>query len=109
MEEILLMNTPIPDDYKISKIFGLVTGMTVRTRGFGGSFVAGLESFVGGEVTTYTSEMEKARFEAVERMKEKAIKLGANAIVGIDFETSEVFAGAVMITATGTAMVASKK
>jgi uncharacterized protein YbjQ (UPF0145 family) len=108
MAELLVMNTPAPDDYRIVKIFGLVTGLTARTRGIGGKFVAGLEAMAGGEVTAFTSEMEKARFEAIERMKEKAVKLGANAVVGVDIETSEVYAGIVLVSATGTAMVVEK-
>lgn len=50
-------------------------------------------------------EIEKARLEAVGRMKEKALKLGANAIIGLDIETSDVLQGVVLISATGTAVV----
>ena len=109
MAELLVMNTPAPDDYDIIEIFGLVTGLTARTRGIGGKLIAGLEAMAGGEVTAYTSEMEKARFEAIERMKEKATKLGANAVVGVDIETSEIYIGIVLISATGTAMIVKKK
>lgn len=109
MPDMLIMNTPAPDDYEIVQIFGLVTGLTARTRGIGGKFVAGLEAMAGGEVSAYTSEMEKARFEAIERMKEKAEKLGANAVVGVDIETSEIYIGIVLVSATGTAMIVKKK
>ncbi|MBI4044944.1 MAG: YbjQ family protein [Candidatus Diapherotrites archaeon] len=108
-EELLLMNTPLPDEYKIVKILGIVTGLTARTRGIGGKFIAGLEGMVGGEVSAFTSEMEKARFEAIERLKQKATQLGANAVVGIDIETSEVYIGTVLVSATGTALIISPK
>lgn len=104
MAELLLMTTPVPQEYKIVKNFGLVTGVTCRTRGMGGKFIAGFQSMAGGEVTAFTSEMEKARYQAIDRMKEKAQQLGANALAGIDIETSEVFQGIVLVSATGTAL-----
>ncbi len=68
---------------------------------------AGFESMAGGEVTAFTSEMEKARWEAIERAKARAIALGANAIIGIDVETSDLGLqnGVVLFSATGTAVV----
>lgn len=63
---------------------------------------------IGGEVTAFTSEVEKARWEAIERAKARAIALGANAIVGLDVETSDMGQqnGAIMLfSATGTAVV----
>ncbi|MEW6295513.1 MAG: YbjQ family protein [Candidatus Diapherotrites archaeon] len=104
MVELILMTTMLPQEYKIVKNFGIVTGVTCRTRGMGGKFIAGFESMIGGEVTAFTSEMEKARFQAIDRMKEKALALGANAVVGVDVETSEVYQGIVLISATGTAL-----
>jgi uncharacterized protein YbjQ (UPF0145 family) len=71
----------------------------------GGKFVAGIQSMVGGEVSAFTSEIEKARIEALERMKAKARRLGANAVIGLDMETSDVLQGTVLISATGTAVV----
>ena len=84
---------------------GIVTGLTARTRGVGGKFVAGIQSMVGGEVSAFTSEIEKARIEALERMKGKARRLGANAVIGLDMETSDILQGTVLISATGTAVV----
>ncbi len=59
----------------------------------------------GGEVTAFTVEMEKARVEALQRLKENAARLGANAVVGVDVETTEVFQGTVLVSATGTAVI----
>jgi uncharacterized protein YbjQ (UPF0145 family) len=60
---------------------------------------------VGGEVSAFTSEIEKARLEALERMKAKVQRLGANAVIGLDIETSDVLQGTILISATGTAVV----
>ncbi|MDP2973844.1 MAG: heavy metal-binding domain-containing protein, partial [Candidatus Diapherotrites archaeon] len=66
------------------------------------------ESMAGGEVSSFTSEMEKARYQAIDRMKEKAKAIGANAVVGVDIETSEVYVGVALVSATGTALKVEK-
>ncbi len=105
--QFLIVTTPTVANYKIVKVLGLVTGLTPRTRGIFGQFVAGWESMVGGEVTAFTSEVEKARWEAIERAKSRALALGANAIVGMDVETSDMGTqnGIMLFSATGTAVV----
>ena len=60
---------------------------------------------VGGEVSAFTSEIEKARHDALERLKVKVRRLGANGITGLDLETSGILQGTVLISATGTAVV----
>jgi len=105
--DIMVTTTPTIPGYKITKILGIVTGLTPRTRGVLGKFVAGIQSMFGGEVTAFTTEIEKAREEALERLKAKARSMGANAVVGLDIETSDLGlqAGVVLISATGTAVV----
>jgi len=69
---------------------------------------AALQSLFGGEVTAFTSEIEKARIEAVSRAVEQAHSMGANAIIGLDIETSDVGSesfNVMLIAATGTAVV----
>lgn len=102
--DIIVVTTPTVPRYRITGVLGIVTGLTARTRGMGGKFVAGIQSMFGGEVSAFTSEIEKARGEAMDRMKAKAQRLGANAIVGLDIETSDVLEGIVLISATGTAV-----
>jgi uncharacterized protein YbjQ (UPF0145 family) len=89
------------------KVLGVVTGLTPRTRGVLGRFIAGIESMFGGEITAFTTELEKARMEAMDRARSKALRMGANAIVGLDLETSDLGTqmGIVVISATGTAVV----
>ncbi|HEY9759033.1 MAG TPA: heavy metal-binding domain-containing protein [Oculatellaceae cyanobacterium] len=107
MTQFLIVTTPTVANYKIVKVIGLVTGLTPRTRGIFGQFVAGWESMKGGEVTAFTSEVEKARWEAIDRAKSRALALGANAIVGMDVETSDMGTqnGIMLFSATGTAVV----
>lgn len=92
--------------YEIAQVLGTVHGMTVRTRGVGGKIIAGIEGVFGGEVTSYTSECEKARKESLKRLIDNATKMGANAIIGADFETSDILQGsATVFAAWGTAVI----
>jgi uncharacterized protein YbjQ (UPF0145 family) len=104
--DFLIVTTPTVAGYKIRKVLGVVTGLTPRTRGIFGQFMGGLESMVGGEVTAFSSEMEKARWEAIDRAKARAAALGANAIIGLDVETSSIGqSNIVLFSATGTAVL----
>ncbi len=103
----ILSTTPSIPGYKIKKILGVVTGLTPRTRGVLGQIVGGIQSMFGGEITAFTVELEKARIEAMERVKSKALAIGANAVIGLDLETSDMGVqwGIVVISATGTAVM----
>ena len=108
MSMVIVVTTPSIPGYKITKVIGVVTGLSPRTRGWGGQFHAGLQSIMGGEVTAFTSEIEKARVEAIDRAIKQAESKGANAIVGLDLETSDVGSkdmSVMLISATGTAVV----
>ena len=102
-----VVTTPSIQGYKITKVLGLVTGLSPRTRGVGGVIWGALQALMGGEVTAFTSEIEKARLEAIQRAMEQAQSKGANAIVGLDLETSDMGGEfyITLISATGTAVV----
>jgi len=102
---MLLTTTPIIPGYRVVKIAGVVTGMSVRTRGMLGRFLAGIEAVIGGRSEAYIAELKKAREEALKDLEKSARLLGANAVIGIDFETAEVLEGFIVVTATGTAVV----
>ena len=108
-KRFIVTTTPTVSNYKVKEVLGIVTGITPRTRGILGKFIAGIESMMGGEITAFTSELEKARIEAVDRMKAKALALGANAVIGLDMETSDLGVGPstsiIVISATGTAVI----
>jgi len=103
---LIIVTTPTVPGYEITKVLGTIHGMTVRTRGVGGKIVAGIQGIFGGEVTSYTSECEKARRESLERLIDNATRMGANAIIGADFETSDILQGtATVFAAWGTAAI----
>ncbi|MFC2079690.1 YbjQ family protein [Candidatus Bipolaricaulota bacterium] len=83
---------------------GLVRGNTIRARHVGRDIMAGLRTLVGGEIKEYTVMLDQARDQALERMKSQAEKLGANAVVGVRFTTSQTMSGAAEILAYGTAV-----
>jgi uncharacterized protein YbjQ (UPF0145 family) len=79
--------------------------VVVRSRGIGGNFMAGLRSIVGGEITEYTQMLEEARRHALDRMVQNATLMGANAIVMMRFDSSEIGETMSEIVAYGTAAV----
>jgi uncharacterized protein YbjQ (UPF0145 family) len=94
-ESILVVTTPTVIGYEIVKFLVPVHGLTVRTRDVGVKIGACIEGIFGGEVF-YSSEYEKARKESVDRLVENA-RLGTNAVVGADFETSDILQGTATI------------
>ncbi len=107
MSDFLIVTTPTIPGYKITRVFGVVSALTPRTRGVGGKIIASFQSVLGGEVTAFTAELEKARIETLSRVQERAEKMGANAVIGLDVETTDLGLqmGVVIISATGTAVV----
>jgi uncharacterized protein YbjQ (UPF0145 family) len=89
----------------IKDILGIVKGNTVRARHLGRDIAAGLKHLVGGEIEQYTKLLDEARQEAVDRMVEDAVKLQADAVVGIRFSSSSLMQGASEILVYGTAVI----
>ena len=109
LSDFIIVTTPTVAGYKIKRVLGVVTGLAPRTRGFGGQLKAGWQSLRGGEITAFASEIEKARVQAMERAIEKAKEIGANAIIGMDLETSDIGGTITLISATGTAVIIEPK
>jgi uncharacterized protein YbjQ (UPF0145 family) len=84
---------------------GQCFGVVVRSRGIGGNVMAGLRSIVGGEIKEYTQMIEEARRHAIDRMVENATAMGANAVVMMRFDSSEIGQTMSEIVAYGTAVV----
>src|SRR5262249_3790365 len=91
--------------YRVVETKGQVFGVVVRSRGLGGNIMAGLRSLAGGEITEYTQLLEEARRHAVDRMVANATTMGANAIVMMRFDSSEIGQTMSEIVAYGTAVV----
>lgn len=87
------------------RTLGVVRGNTIRARHVGKDITALIRGVVGGEISEYTKLFAEAREQALDRMVEEARSLGANAIVGIRFTTSEVMRAAAELMAYGTAVV----
>ncbi|MEN6428318.1 MAG: YbjQ family protein [Phycisphaerales bacterium] len=102
---MILSTTDTIPGKTIAKHLGLVRGNTIRARHFGKDILAGLRNLVGGEIAEYTKLLGESREQALDRMIEEARKLGANAVVGVRFSTSEVMTHAAEILAYGTAVV----
>jgi len=101
---MLLVTTECVEGRKIEKVLGLVRGNTIRARHLGRDVMAGLRNIVGGEIKDYTRMLTQARDQAIERMVKEAEGLGANAVVGVRFTTSQTMSGAAEILAYGTAV-----
>src|SRR5580698_2899482 len=91
--------------YKVKQTLGQVFGVVVRSRGLGGNIIAGLRSLVGGEIHEYTQLLEETRRQAVDRMVRNATVMGANAVVMMRFDSSEIGQTMSEIVAYGTAAV----
>lgn len=91
--------------YRVRETKGECFGVVVRSRGIGGNVMAGLRSLVGGEIHEYTELLEEARGHAVNRLIKNATQMGANAIVMMRFDSSEIGQTMSEIVAYGTAVV----
>jgi uncharacterized protein YbjQ (UPF0145 family) len=92
---------------KIDRVLGLVYGITVRSRGLGGNIIAGLRTIAGGEINEYTEMAHQARQQALDRLSEQAVSLGANAVISVQFDSTEIGSTMDEIIAFGTAVVVS--
>jgi uncharacterized protein YbjQ (UPF0145 family) len=107
--EVIVVTTPTVAGYRITRVLGIVTGLTPRTRGVGGKIIGGIQSALGGEVVAFTTEIEKAKTDTIERVKDQARNLGANAVVGLDMETADLLQTVIVVSATGTAVIVEKE
>ena len=101
---MILTTTETIPNKQIVEVLGIARGSTVRARNFGRDFMAGLKNLVGGEINEYTKLQAQSREEAIQRMKDDAASLGADAIVNVRFATSVIMQGASEILAYGTAV-----
>lgn len=93
------------EGYHVRQYLGVVRGITVRSRSIIGSFGAGLQQIVGGNISIYTEMCEEARQEAFDLMVRHALEIGANAIIGMRYDATEIGEGVSEVLAYGTAVV----
>ncbi|MBV8171300.1 MAG: YbjQ family protein [Candidatus Eremiobacteraeota bacterium] len=90
--------------YKVSKNFGIVRGIVVRSRSIFGSVGASLQQLVGGNITLYTELCEKVRMESYELMIQHAAQIGANGIISMRYDATEISPGVTEVLCYGTAV-----
>ncbi len=108
VDDIIVVSTPFVSGYKITKTIGFTWGLIVRSRGLGGNMVAGIRTIFGGEIHEYTDLLNQSRQQALDRMKGQAKALGANAVLSVDFDSSEIGQSMTEVLAYGTAVVVEK-
>lgn len=91
--------------FRVARNIGLVRGITVRSRSIVGNFLGGLQTLFGGNITIYTELCEQARSETYRDMVQHARLLGANAIIGVRYDATELMAGLTEVLCYGTAVV----
>lgn len=94
--------------FEIVEVLGIVKGSSARARHLGKDLLAALRNIVGGEVAEYTKLIGESREQAIERMTKEAEKLGADAIIGVRFGTTQIMQGVAEILAYGTAVKLKK-
>ena len=102
---MIVVTTNYISGYKITKVLGATFGVVVRSRGIGGNIVAGLRGLVGGEINEYTKMLSDAREHAINRLCDNSKALGTNAVIGLNFDSSEIGQIMTEIVAYGTAVV----
>jgi uncharacterized protein YbjQ (UPF0145 family) len=102
---MIISTAPFVAGNRVVETKGQVFGLVVRSRGLGGNLMAGLRSIAGGEIHEYTSLLEDTRRQAIDRMVQNASLVGANAVISMRFDSSELAGTMSEIVAYGTAVV----
>ena len=106
---MLISNIEVIPNMKVTRHLGLVQGSTVRAKHAGKDIMAGFKNVFGGELASYTELLQESREQAVDRMKQQAEAIGANAVINVRFSTSAIAAGASEILAYGTAVIIEQR
>ena len=96
------------DGFKVVRIIGVVRGITVRSRSILGTMAGSLHTIIGGNITAFTKLCEMTRAEAFDIMVQHASEIGANAIVGVRYDATEIMSGVTEVLAYGTAVVVER-
>jgi uncharacterized protein YbjQ (UPF0145 family) len=102
---MIVVTTPYLSGHRNTESKGMVFGLVVRSRGLGGNLMAGIRSLGGGEIHEYTSLLEDTRRQAMDRMVQNATLMGANAVISMRFDSTELAQTMSEIVAYGTAVV----
>jgi uncharacterized protein YbjQ (UPF0145 family) len=92
------------DGFRVTRTFGVVRGITVRSRSIVGTLGGALQTLVGGNITLFTELCERTRAEAFEMMLRHAEQIGANAVIGVRYDATELLQGVTEVLCYGTAV-----
>lgn len=101
---MIVVTTDDVPGHHVTKVFGLVQGSSVRARHIGHDLLALLKNVTGGEVREYTKLLAESREQCLDRMREEAAKLEANAVVGVRFSSADISQGTSELLVYGTAV-----
>lgn len=104
MEKLISTTFDIPG-FQVKQSFGVARGIVVRSRSIVGNIFAGLQTLFGGNITLYTSLCERAREDACQIMMSHAQEMGANAVIGVRYDTTDIMAGVTEVLCYGTAVI----
>ncbi len=97
------------DGYRTTQTLGLVRGIVVRSRSIFGTIGAGLQTIVGGNISLLTELCEKTRQQAYDQMVDQAMQMGADGIIGMRYDATEVMSGVTEVLCYGTAVKIEKE
>jgi uncharacterized protein YbjQ (UPF0145 family) len=103
--DVMIVTTPFVSGHHVTRVLGATFGLLVRSRGLGQNIGAYFRAWAGGEIKVYTQLLEQTRHTAIERLAAHAKSLGANAVVSVGFDTSEMGGSMTEVLAFGTAVV----
>ena len=103
--DLIIVTTPFVSGHHVVRVIGTTFGLIVRSRGLGQNVFAYFRAWGGGEIKVYTTLLEQVRHQALQRLADHAKSLGANAVVGVGFDTSEMSGSMTEVLAYGTAVV----
>jgi uncharacterized protein YbjQ (UPF0145 family) len=92
------------DGFRVTRSLGVVRGITVRSRSIFGTLGGSLQTLVGGNITIFTDLCEKTRAEAFDMMVRHAQQMGANAVIGVRYDATELLQGVTEVLCYGTAV-----
>jgi len=109
MEHALVTTAFDIDGFRVARNLGLVRGIVVRSRSIFGTIGAGLQTIVGGNITLLSELCEKTRAQAYDLMIQHATEMGANGVIGVRYDATEVMQGVTEVLCYGTAVVLEPK
>jgi uncharacterized protein YbjQ (UPF0145 family) len=108
MSELIVTTMNDLPGYRVTEVYGEVFGLTVRSRHLGSDLGASLKGLVGGEIKGYTKMLAESRLQAIERLRDAAREVGANAIIAMRFDCNELGGNMTEVAAYGTAVTVER-